>query len=176
MALFTSADGAAADVSVRPAVVGDETAVTRVQRAAWRVAPAIGDDVVDLIDADAVQARWADAVAKPPARGFAVLVAQDGPTIVGFAAVAPGQLLNLEVDPAHRQRGHGSRLLSAAVDRLRTDGAEEIVTWVLDGDTGRERFLTQSGMGPDGHERALAVGVDEEDVRSVVERRWSALL
>ncbi|MCL1871455.1 MAG: GNAT family N-acetyltransferase [Promicromonosporaceae bacterium] len=176
MALFTASDGATADVSVRPAVPGDEAAVTRVQTAAWRVAPALGDDVVDLVDDDAVRGRWADAVTAPPGPGFAVLVALDGPAIVGFAAVAPEQLLTLEVDPGHRRRGHGSRLLAAAVDRLRADGAHEMVTWVLDGDTGRERFLTQSGLGPDGPERALAVGMDDEGVRSVVERRWSALL
>jgi GNAT superfamily N-acetyltransferase len=176
MALFTSADGATADVSVRPAVPGDEVAVTRVQTAAWRVAPALGDAVVDLVDDDAVRARWADAVTAPPGPGFAVLVALDGPVLVGFAAVAPGQLLSLEVDPGHRRHGHGSRLLAAAVDRLRADGSTEVVTWVIEGDTARERFLTQSGLGPDGSERALAVGMDDDGVRSVVERRWSALL
>ncbi|WP_425954405.1 GNAT family N-acetyltransferase [Xylanimonas sp. McL0601] len=176
MALFTSAEGATADVSVRPAVSGDESAVTRVQTAAWRQAPALGDAVVDLVDGDAVRARWAEAVTAPPGPGFAVFVALAGPTVVGFAAVAPGQLLTLEVDPDHRRRGHGSRLLSAAVDRLRADGAEEIVTWVLDSDTARERFLAESGLGPDGPERALAVGMDDDGVRSVVERRWSALL
>ncbi|GAB2459982.1 GNAT family N-acetyltransferase [Xylanimonas ulmi] len=176
MALFTSADGVSADVSVRPAVPGDEDAVTRVQTAAWRVAPALGDAVVDLVDADAVRARWAQAVTAPPGPGFAVLVALAGPAVVGFTAVAPGQLLALEVDPAHRRRGHGSRLLSAAVDRLRADGADAVVTWVLDGDEARERFLGQSGLGPDGPERALAVGLEADGVRSVVEHRWSALL
>ncbi|QAY62298.1 GNAT family N-acetyltransferase [Xylanimonas allomyrinae] len=176
MALFTSSDGATADVSVRPAVPGDEAAVTRVQTAAWRVAPALGDPVVDLVDDDAVRARWAEAVTAPPGPGFVVLVALAGAAVVGFTAVAPGQLLALEVDPGHRRRGHGSRLLSAAVDRLRSDGAEAVATWVLDGDAGRERFLAESGLGPDGQERTLAVGLDDLGVRSVVEHRWSALL
>ncbi|PZR55399.1 GNAT family N-acetyltransferase [Xylanimonas oleitrophica] len=176
MALFTSSDGAAADVSVRPAVPGDEDAVTRVQVAAWRTVQALGDAVVDLVDTAAVRSRWAEAVSAPPGPGFAVLVALDGPDIVGFAAVAPGQILALEVDPGHRRGGHGSRLLSAAVDRLRSDGAQEVVTWVLQGDGGRERFLGEAGLGPDGTERALAVGMDDDGVRSVVERRWSALL
>ena len=174
MSLFSSGDGVTADVSVRPAVPGDEAAVTRVQTAAWRVAPALGDAVVDLVDDDAVRARWADAVTRSPGPGFAVLVALDGPTIVGFAAVAPGQLLSLEVDPGHRRRGHGSRLLAAAVDRLRADGATDVVTWVLDGDTGREQFLSGAGLGPDGPHRTLAVGLEDTGVRSLVEHRWSA--
>jgi GNAT superfamily N-acetyltransferase len=165
-----------ADVSVRPAVPGDEEAVTRVQLAAWRSAPALGDSVVDLVDVTTVQERWAQAVTAPPGPGFAVLVALAGPRVVGFAAVAPGQVLALEVEPGHRRGGHGSRLLAAAVDRLRADGAGEVVIWVLEGDTGREEFLAAAGLGPDGTVRALAVGMDDEGVRSVVERRWAALL
>jgi GNAT superfamily N-acetyltransferase len=165
-----------ADVSVRPAVPGDEAAVARVQLAAWRAAAALGDAVVDLVDAAAVRARWAQAVASPPGPGFAVLVALAGPRVVGFVAVAPSQVLALEVEPEHRHGGHGSRLLAAAVDRLRADGADELVTWVLEGETGREQFFATAGLGPDGAERALAVGMDDEGVRSVVERRWSASL
>ncbi len=104
----------------------------------------------------------------PPGPGFAVLVACAGADVVGFAAVAPGQVLALEVEPRHQRGGHGSRLLAAAVDRLRRDGADEVVTWVLDGDAAREAFL---GVGarprrahPDARDRAA----------DVVERRWTA--
>jgi ribosomal protein S18 acetylase RimI-like enzyme len=166
MALFRET----ADVSVRPAVPGDEDAVTRIQVDAWRTthADTLGG-AVDALDTAVMRRRWADAISSPPGPGFAVLVALDGPRVVGFAAVGPGQVMALEVSPDARQGGHGSRLLAAAVDRLRTDGADEMVTWVLDGDDARERFLSQSGLGPDGTERALATGV-----RDVVERRWSA--
>jgi GNAT superfamily N-acetyltransferase len=161
------------DVSVRPAVPGDEEAVTRVQVRAWRDthSSALGDDVVDALDVATMRERWAAAIASPPGPGFAVLVALDGPDVVGFAAVTPGQLLALEVDPDRQRGGHGSRLLSAAVDRLRADGATEVVTWVLDDDTARERFLASAGLGPDGRERVLATGA-----RDVVERRWSAAI
>ncbi|MCA5893209.1 GNAT family N-acetyltransferase [Isoptericola sp. NEAU-Y5] len=167
MALFRES----ADVSVRPAVPGDETPMTAVQVAAWRATheTALGDGVVDALDVDAMRDRWASAITAPPAQGFAVLVALAGPVVVGFAAVGPGQILALEVDPDHQRGGHGSRLLAAAVDRLRTDGADRVVTWVLDDDTARERFLDAAGLGPDGMERVLATGV-----RDVVERRWSA--
>lgn len=169
MALFREP----ADVSVRPAVPGDEDDVTRVQVSAWRETheTALGDGVVDALDTAAMRDRWASAISAPPGPGFAVLVALDGPQVVGFAAVAPGQLVALEVDPRHQRAGHGSRLLAAAVDRLRTDGAQEMVTWVLDYDSARERFLSSAGLGPDGRERVLATGV-----RDVVERRWSAAI
>ncbi|MCK0116669.1 GNAT family N-acetyltransferase [Isoptericola sp. S6320L] len=168
MALFRET----ADVSVRPAVPGDEEAVTQVQVDAWRTthAETLGG-AVDALDEQTMRQRWTEAIARPPGPGFAVLVALDGPKVVGFAAVGPGQVMALEVAPDHRLAGHGSRLLAAAVDRLRTDGSEEVVTWVLDGDDGRERFLASSGLGPDGVERALAAGV-----RDVVERRWSAVI
>jgi GNAT superfamily N-acetyltransferase len=168
MALFRET----ADVSVRPAVPGDEEAVTRVQVDAWRAthAEALGD-AVDALDVPRMQDRWTDAIVRPPGPGFAVFVALDGPRVVGFAAVGPGQVMALEVAPDNRLAGHGSRLLAAAVDRLLTDGATEVVTWVLDGDEGRERFLSSSGLGPDGTHRSLATGV-----RDVVERRWSAAL
>jgi len=123
MALFSES----ADVSVRPAVPGDEVAMTAIQIESWRTAHA---DVL----------------------GAAVLDA-------------------LEVLPSHQRGGHGSRLLSAAVDRLRQDGSAEVVAWILDGDTAREQFLGGAGLGPDQRTRTLATGV-----RDVVEHRWSATI
>lgn len=162
-----------ADVSVRPAVPGDETAVTEIQIAAWRAThdATLGDGVMERLDADLMRERWQAAITSAPAPGFAVLVALDGPEVVGFTAVTPGQVMSLEVQPARRRGGHGSRLLAAAVDRLRTDGGQEVVTWVLEGDTAREQFLASCGLGADGTERVLATGP-----RDVVERRWSAAI
>ena len=162
-----------ADVSVRPAVPGDEEAVAHVQVTAWAAThqDVLTDDVLRLLDADRIRAQWREAIVAPPGPGFAVLVACAGPVVVGFSAVAPGQLVALEVLPDHRRGGHGSRLLTAAVDRLRSDGAEEVVAWVLDGDTGREQFLGGAGLGPDGRSRTLATGV-----RDVREARWSATI
>ena len=138
-----------ADVSVRPAIRGDEHAIARLQVEAWRVSHAevLGEGALDLLDASAIEAQWASAVTSPPGAGFRVLVACDGPTVVGVVSVAPvptsedrpfdapgGAILALEVEPAHQRVGHGSRLLAAAVDTLREDGADQVHTWVLDGD------------------------------------------
>lgn len=162
-----------ADVSVRPAVPGDETSVTAIQLGAWRAThdATLGEGVMERLDVELMRERWKAAIETAPGPGFAVLVALDGPDLVGFAAVAPGQVMALEVEPAHRRAGHGSRLLAAAVDRLRADGAQTVTTWVLDGDTAREKFLADCGLGADGTERTLATGP-----RDVVERRWSAAI
>jgi GNAT superfamily N-acetyltransferase len=160
-----------ADVSVRPAVPGDDVAMTAIQVRAWRAAhdDVLGAEVLDALDGVRMREQWAAAISSPPGPGFAVLVACAGADVVGFAAVAPGQLVALEVEPRHQRGGHGSRLLGAAVDRLRRDGAHELITWVLDGDAAREAFLAGAGLGPDGRTRTLATGP-----RDVVERRWVA--
>lgn len=165
MALFRET----ADVSVRPAVAGDEAAVTDVQVAAWRATGVLGEGVLEQLDVPAMRERWASAITSPPGPGFAVLVALAGPTVVGFAAVSPGQVLSLEVLPESQRGGHGSRLLAAAVDRLRSDGSDTVTTWALVDDTARAQFLAASGLGEDGRSRTLATGV-----REVVEHRWSA--
>ncbi|MFD7024831.1 GNAT family N-acetyltransferase [Promicromonospora sukumoe] len=165
MALFRET----ADVSVRPAVAGDEAAVTDVQVASWQATGVLGEGVIDALDVPAMRERWASAITSPPGPGFGVLVALDGPKVVGFAAVSPGQVLSLEVLPGSQRGGHGSRLLAAAVDRLRSDGADTVTTWALVDDTARAQFLAASGLGEDGRSRTLATGV-----REVVEHRWSA--
>lgn len=165
MALFRET----ADVSVRPAVAGDEGAVTDVQVAAWRATGVLGEGVVAALDVPAMRGRWSSAIGSPPGPGFAVFVALDGPDVVGFAAVSPGQVLSLEVLPEAQRAGHGSRLLAAAVDRLRADGSETVTTWSLVDDTARAEFLAACGLGEDGRSRTLATGV-----REVVEHRWSA--
>lgn len=184
------ADGAHADVSVRPAVAGDEHEVARIQLAAWRSAHAatLGQEVLESFDEGAFVERWAQAVRMPPAPGYRVLVACAGPRVVGFAAVAPvpppeeeplaapgGVILALEVDPPEQRAGHGSRLLAAAVDLLRGDGADQVQTWVIDGDEARDRFLAGAGMGPDGAVRDLSSGAGPGGETFVVrERRWYA--
>ena len=166
-----------ADVSVRPATAGDEAPITRVQLRAWRASHAgvVGEEALELLDAAAVRDRWAAAIDSPPSSGHRVLVACDGPFVVGFAAVMPAdggaEVVALEVDPDHQRGGHGSRLLAACVDLAREDGAHHLQTWVLDDDPAREQFLAGAGLGPDGSRRDLAVAPDGS---AVSERRWSA--
>jgi GNAT superfamily N-acetyltransferase len=177
------------DVSVRPAVAGDEVPIARVQLAAWRAShtAVFGDAALDLIDPLAVEEGWRAAITAPPGPGYRVLVALDAATVVGFAAVAPvdgpegqapgGVLVALEVEPRAQRGGHGSRLLAAVVDLLREDGADQLHTWVLDGDEARARFLGESGLGPDDVVREVVTGtLPDGTQRTVNEHRWSAAI
>ncbi|MFN0283865.1 MAG: N-acetyltransferase family protein [Kineosporiaceae bacterium] len=173
-----------ADASVRPAHAGDATAIGAVQARAWRAAYAgiLEPSALERLTADALAEPWHDAVCRPPTGRHAVLVACAGSTVVGFAAVAPstdpdagehdGALVVLAVDPAHRGAGHGSRLLSASADTLRSGGARTVRAWVPDDDEPLRAFLASAGAVPDGARRTYAA----QDGREVVETRLSATL
>jgi ribosomal protein S18 acetylase RimI-like enzyme len=130
-----------------------------------------------------VRARWSQAIEQPPSPAHRVLVACDGPRVVGMAASVPTACDNapdataievtaLEVDPDHRRSGHGSRLLAACVDLGRQDGAVEVQCWVPDSAEARAWFLGASGMAADGATRQL-VGPDGNNLG---ESRWTATL
>lgn len=174
MALFRES----ADVSVRPATAEDDAPITRVQLRAWRsgYADLLGAAAVDSVDVAAVRSSWASAIAAPPSPGHRVLVACDGPRVVGIAASIPVdagiEIITLEVDPDHRRAGHGSRLLTACVDLGREDGASHVRTWVVREDDIRRRFFASAGLAADGAHRDLA----GPDGATVVEERWAAQL
>lgn len=188
MALFSEQ----ADVSVRPAVPGDELAIAAAQLAAWRDAhrDTLGEQVLASLDGAMFAERWAVAITSPPSRGHRVLVACEGADVVGFVAVGPiaspddsplkapgGELFALEVAPRSQRAGHGSRLLAAAVDLLRADGADHLQTWVLDGDSARAQFLASAGLGADDAIRTLASSTMPQGTeRQVTEHRWSAAI
>jgi len=155
-----------ADVSARPAVPGDEAAITAIQLAAWRDWMA---DAVDALPQADIAQQWAAAISSPPSRKHRLFVATDGPRVVGFAALAPTEIVALEVAPEHRRQGHGSRLLAACVDTLRMANAEQVRAWALEGDEAREAFLGGAGMGLGGVRRVL-----EGPYGELAERLWVA--
>lgn len=152
--------GSAADASVRPAVPADLPAMGAVQARAWRAAyrDLLPEDVLGALDPVVLAEAWRPAVVSPPSPAHRVLVACSGPTVVGFTAVQPdGELVALLVDPAQQRRGHGSRLLAAAVDLLREVGGTVVVAWSPVEDAPRIAFLSSAGLEPDGARRALAL-------------------
>jgi ribosomal protein S18 acetylase RimI-like enzyme len=95
-----------------------------------------------------------------------VLVALERNRVVGFALTSPatdpdcdpvadGELTDLTVDPAERGRGHGSRLLQAAVDTLAADRFTRAVTWTTATDDALRDFLAAAGWAPDTAHREL---------------------
>ena len=162
-----------ADVSVRPAVSDDAGELGRLQVETWRLAytDVLPEPVLTGLDAGTAAAAWAAAIdARVPAHH--VLVAMEGPWRVGFCATAPAGdddagdaptvlITPLLVEPRWGRRGHGSRLLAAAVDLARTDGFTRAVTWVPERDQVTQDFLTSAGWQPEGTLRALDTGAGD---------------
>ena len=171
-----------ADVSVRPARETDAPAIARVQLTTWQAAYAeVLPPTALALDPEDVRSAWSQAISAPPSPYHRVLVALDAGEVVGFAACEPapdedldgaaGELSALLVTPERGRRGHGSRLLAAAVDLWREDRVGTAVTWVFDTDTVVAGFLESAGWGPDTTVRSL--GADGTEVH---QRRWQTVL
>jgi len=155
-----------ADVSVRIAWVDDAEAIARIQASAWATSyaglvPAAGD----LREEDFAQ-LWREALAHPADARHRALVALERNRVVGFAITTPatdpdcdqvtdGELMELTVDGGERGKGHGSRLLQAAVDTMVADRFTRAVTWLVADDDALRTFLTDAGWAPDTAHRTL---------------------
>ena len=166
---------------VRPARPEDAGEIARVQLATWRVAyrRILPRHVLDNLDEAYLARRWSAAVQEPPSGAHRVLVAVEEAAqsyLVGFIAsgpadaeaLAPGEpadalasgvaaVTDLLVEPRWGRRGHGSRLLAAAVEHWRADGLTRAVAWAFDADAAPRNFLGSTGWEPDGATRALDV-------------------
>ena len=169
-----------ADVGVRAAGPDDVPEIARIQVLTWTTAYRrfLPEAVLAGLTEDRAAGAWAAAVGAPPP--YHVLVAYEQDWTVGFAAVGPsaeedagpgeGAIAVLLVEPRWGRRGHGSRLLAAAVDHLRADGVTRLVTWVPDGDRASAAFYSSAGWEPDGTVRTLQT--DLPDGGTVRELRW----
>jgi GNAT superfamily N-acetyltransferase len=168
-----------ADVSVRVAWVDDAEAIAAIQARAWAttyagLVPAAGE----LQEADFAQ-LWRDALTRPADARHRALVALERNRIVGFAITTPatdpdcdqvtdGELMELTVDADERGKGHGSRLVQAAVDTMVADRFTRAVTWLVADDDALRTFLAESGWAPDGAYRTLDLdGTGTTQVRQV---------
>jgi GNAT superfamily N-acetyltransferase len=164
---------------VRPARPGEAAEIARIQLATWRTAyrRLIPRQVLDGLDEATMAEQWAEAITAPPTRRHHVLVAieqGDRDHTVGFAATGPADdaalapdekplpdsvaaVTDILVEPRWGRRGHGSRLLSAAVAIWRADGFDTAVAWAFEQDPATRKFLTSAGWAPDGEARALDI-------------------
>ncbi|MCD6639521.1 MAG: GNAT family N-acetyltransferase [Nocardioides sp.] len=159
--------GPTADVSVRVAWVDDADAIAGVQVRAW---PHL---YADLVPAEALPTdpaplaqHWREALTRPSDARNRVLVALERNRVVGFTLTSPasdpdcdpiadGELGEITLDPDERGKGHGSRLLQAAVDTLAADRFTRAVTWVIASDDASRGFLDGAGWAPDTAHREL---------------------
>lgn len=164
-----------ADASVRVAWAADAEAIAAVQVRAWRLtyADQLPDEVVESLDAEVIAAQWRASLHRPPDARNRALVVLSGEQVVGFAATAPaddpdtdpvadGAIIAFHIDPDATGHGHGSRLLNASVDTLRSDGFHRAVTWLFAGDDALRAFLTDAGWAPDGAHRELVSDPEAE--------------
>lgn len=146
--------------------------------------------VTAMVAPPVLAAGWEQAVLHPPSPAHHVLVATLGEEVVGLVGLAPtegvvvdGEGVPEEAEPEraaevtalgvvseHQRQGHGSRLLAAASDLARQDGARVLLAWVLRGDERLESFLAGTGMQRTSSHRLLPVG------EGVVEQLWVAEL
>lgn len=156
-----------ADVSCRVAWADDAPAIADLQVRTWQesyagLLPAVALD----LDPAAVAEAWRASLVKPADARNRVLVALERNRVVGFAVTGPAsdpdcdpvsdaELMELDVDPGERGRGHGSRLLQAAVDTMRADRFTRGVHWAIATDDALRGFLTDAGWAPDTAHREL---------------------
>ncbi len=162
------------DVSIRPARAGDEQEIGRIQVDAWiaSLGEHLGRNRQNAFDRETIIKGWADSISQPPTPGHRVFVATSEGSIVGFTAVSPPHtIVALEVDPERRRRGHGSRLLAAAAEHLRSNGGEQMKLWSLEQDAVRNAFLAGAGFGEAGMSREL-----EAPGFAIPEKLWHASL
>jgi len=156
------------EVRVRVAVPADATAVGRVQVASWRreYAELLPAEVLDAMDAEEFARHWAQSLQRPGDARNRVLVALEGDDVRGFAVTGPstdpdadpiadGEISELTVHPEHRRQGHGSRLMQASVETLRSDRFVRGLLWLASSDDDMRRFVTDAGWAADGAHREL---------------------
>ena len=155
---------------VRPATSEDAPRMAEVALASW---PQAGD----AIDQQELTSHWHALLTSSDSS--AALVATEADAVVGWLLLLPDsngaesngpvprwEIADVVVHPAHRRRGHGSRLMNAAVDLCMTAGGVLTAWCPLDDET-RRAFLAAHGLAPDGAWRDLAAdsGATMREVR-----------
>ncbi|WP_374999573.1 GNAT family N-acetyltransferase [Aeromicrobium sp. CTD01-1L150] len=174
-----------ADVSVRLAWPEDAAAIADVQLRTWRreYVDLLGADALAELDAVAVTEQWQASIIAPQDARMRVLVALERATVRGFCIVHPcfdpdadqvadGEVGELVVDPEHRDAGHGSRLVQAAMDTLRADSFQRAVWWIASTADDLRAFVTGTGWAADGAHREL----EDESGRTVRQVRLHTAL
>ena len=142
--------------------------MAELQVRAWRqrYADVLPRELLDELPVEQFQLAWSVAITRPREARQRVLVALERATVRGFAAVEPssdqdanpatdGEVTEFVVDPGHRGAGHGSRLLHAAIDSLRSDRFTRALWWLYATDDDLRSVLVDQGWDADGAHREL---------------------
>jgi GNAT superfamily N-acetyltransferase len=165
-----------ADAAVRPATEDDVAEIARIQLLTWRTgyAELLPPDVLAGLDEAAAAEQWHAAVTGPAE----VFVATEGEWTVGFCVAGPAPTSEsstvddqpppdadvvalvgaLHVEPRWGRRGHGGRLLAAALESLAGQGFRRGISWLPEPDTASVGFYHRAGWTADGLVRTLDAG------------------
>ena len=146
--------GEGSGISIRPAVLEDAEAVTRVYVESWNEGFA---DLMPRREVDAnLTSRWREDLIQPGHRWW---VAERDGAIVGFAGTGPsrdpvdpslGELNTIAVDPICWRTGVGRALMSQALRFLSAGGYVEAVLWTLARYPQGSGFYRATGWSPNG--------------------------
>ncbi len=156
-------------VELRAATRDDRDAIVTVFLACWRQSYAgiLPEAAIIAMTDERASALWSRVLAEPAG---AVLVAERDGTVLGvtrFAGAARGAVVDsdggdrvgegvvhsLYVSPDAQGLGVGSRLLDAAFESLRADGARSVALWVFAANAPSIAFYETRGWRPDGQTR-----------------------
>jgi GNAT superfamily N-acetyltransferase len=157
---------------VRPAVQSDIGSILTCTYAQWRMRVT---DESYLPPLATVEEGWQHVLGGTTQRGVSAFVATTDNQVVGWLLMAPStdadieqlpaiEILDLLVHPEHHRKGHGSRLIHAAVDAARRQGFAVVSTWCLQINEHLREFLSGQGFGPDGAFRDLAPPLHDADM------------
>jgi ribosomal protein S18 acetylase RimI-like enzyme len=150
---------------VRAARRDDADAITDVQVTAWRTgyAHVLPESLLYADDFDAVRRDFWRSWRFAPGYRVAVAVddSVDPPHIVGFSSFGPererargftgrGEISAIYVHPDAWGRGAASALMTHTELRLRSEGFESAVLWVLDDNARARTFYEKFGWSPSG--------------------------
>ncbi|MFA4940042.1 GNAT family N-acetyltransferase [Brevundimonas sp.] len=112
--------------------------------------PSIDDYLRLRINAGLSPKAQANAVAGLPNTWFAVVVRRDGRAVGMGRIIGDGglffQIVDMAIEPAHQGRGMGKAIMTALMDRLRSDAQGAYVSLIADGEA--NRLYAQYGFEP----------------------------
>ena len=163
-------------MTVRPGRVDDAPAVGRVHVRSWQGAYAhvLPPERLADLSIEARAAGWREWLEAARPRS-AMVVAERGGDVVGFASVGPtedadapdlGEVYAIYVLPEAWGTGVGRELMTAAVEALTAAEFAEAILWVLDDNPRARRFYERGGWRLDGGSKPYTLlGVEVRVVR-----------
>ena len=150
------------DVVVREAALADARGIARVSARTWQIAyehvfPT--ERLAGIVEERRAE-QWSDTIREAAPRSH-TLVVHDDEGVAGFASCGPaldpeadaesiGELYAVYVLPESWGQGIGQALMAEILRRLRDDGFQEAVLWVIEDNPRTRRYYERAGWHLDG--------------------------